>query len=167
MSMQSDHGSTTPDPGQQPRLVDLEPEITAVVRGVVPPEELRTFFDGAFGALGRVLHRQQVPPRSAAFGLHHGGPGEKLNLEVGFVTGRAVWPEDGVVTGELPGGRVARVTHHGGFDGLGETWERLAVWIEAQGLRGGEDRWEVYVTQPTPDMDPRDLRTELNWPIAG
>ncbi|MFG3343661.1 GyrI-like domain-containing protein [Streptomyces sp. NPDC048018] len=166
MSMQSDHDSTTPDPEQQPRLVELEPEITAVVRGVVALDELRTFFDGAFGALGRVLHRQQVPPKSAAFGLHHGAPGEKLNLEVGFVTGREVRAEDGVATGVLPGGRVARVTHRGGFDGLAESWERLGAWIRAQGLRGGEDRWEVYVTQPTPDMDPRELRTELNWPIA-
>ncbi|MFF0473947.1 GyrI-like domain-containing protein [Streptomyces sp. NPDC004284] len=166
MSTQNDHDSDTPDDERQPRLVELAPQTTAVVRGVVPLGELRTFFDEAFGALGRVLQRQQVPPRSAAFGLSHGAPGEALDLEVGFVTGREVNAEDGVVAGELPGGRVARVTHHGGFDGLGEAWERLGAWIGAQGLRGGEDRWEVYVTRPTPDMDPRDLRTELNWPIA-
>ncbi|MGW8765222.1 GyrI-like domain-containing protein [Streptomyces sp. NPDC055815] len=166
MSTQNDHDSSTPDPEQQPRLVEREPETTAVVRGVVPLGELRTFFDEAFGALGRVLQEQQVPPKSAAFGLSHGGPGETLDLEVGFVTGRRVRAEDGVVTGELPGGRVARVTHHGGFDGLGEAWERLGAWIRARGLRAGEDRWEVYVTRPTPDMDPKDLRTELNWPIA-
>lgn len=23
--------------------------------------------------------------------------------------------------------------------------------------------WEVYLTEPSPDMDPADLRTELNW----
>ncbi|WP_369148399.1 GyrI-like domain-containing protein [Streptomyces sp. R44] len=166
MSTRNDHDSSTPDPEQQPRLVELEPETTAVVRGIVSLGELRTFFDEAFGALGRVLQEQHVPPKSAAFGLSHGGPGETLDLEVGFVTGHEVRAEGGVVTGELPGGRVARVTHHGGFDGLGEAWERLGAWIRAQGLRAGEDRWEVYVTRPTPDMDPRDLRTELNWPIA-
>lgn len=26
---------------------------------------------------------------------------------------------------------------------------------------------EFYVTQPTPEMDPDDLRTELNWPLDG
>ncbi|MFH8624061.1 GyrI-like domain-containing protein [Streptomyces vietnamensis] len=166
MSMRSDHDSNTPDPEQQPRLVELEPETTAVVRGVVALSEVRTFFDEAFAALGRVLRRQQVPPKSAAFGMYHEGLGEKRDLEVGFVTGREVRAEDGVVTGELPGGRVARVTHHGGFDGLGESWERLGAWIRAQGLRSGQDRWEMYVTQPTADMDPRDLRTELNWTIA-
>ncbi|MFI2735416.1 GyrI-like domain-containing protein [Streptomyces sp. NPDC018711] len=166
MSMRNDHDSDTPDHEQRPRLVELEPETTAVVHGAVPLGELRTFFDEAFGALGRVLQRQQIPPKSAAFGLSHGGPGETLDLEVGFVTERKVSAEDGVVAGGLPGGRVARMTHCGGFDGLGEAWERLGDWIRAQGLRGGEDRWEVYVTRPTPGMDPRDLRTELNWPIA-
>ncbi|MEU8527104.1 GyrI-like domain-containing protein [Streptomyces sp. NPDC048629] len=166
MSTDSERDTSIPDPEQRPRLVELAPETTAVVRGVVSPGELRTFFDEAFGTLGRVLHGQQVPTKGAAFGLTHGGPGEKWDLEVGFVTGQEVRAEDGVVPGRLPGGRVARVTHHGGFDGLGEAWERLGAWIREQGLRGGADRWEVYVTRPTPDMDPRDLRTELNWPIA-
>jgi effector-binding domain-containing protein len=25
--------------------------------------------------------------------------------------------------------------------------------------------WEVYVTEPSPDMDPDELRTELNAPV--
>lgn len=51
-------------------------------------------------------------------------------------------------------------------DGLGSSRERLHSWIRAQGLAAEEDRWETYVTQPSPDMDPHDLRTELNWPVA-
>ena len=30
----------------------------------------------------------------------------------------------------------------------------------------GARRWEAYVTQRSPDMDPRDLRTELFWPVG-
>ena len=26
-------------------------------------------------------------------------------------------------------------------------------------------RWEVYLTEPSPKMDPNELRTELNWTI--
>jgi effector-binding domain-containing protein len=25
--------------------------------------------------------------------------------------------------------------------------------------------WEVYLTQPSPDVDPAELRTELNLPV--
>ena len=104
---------------------------------------------------------------SPAFGLYHGSPGETADLEVGFVMDRAVRPAARVVVGSLPGGRVARLTHCGSFDGLGSSWERLHSWIRARGLSAGEDRWETYITQPSPDMDPRDLRTELNWPVTG
>ncbi len=29
----------------------------------------------------------------------------------------------------------------------------------------GADLWEVYVTEPNPDMDPVELRTELFWTV--
>lgn len=146
--------------------MDLDPVTTAVVRGVVPMADLRDFFDASFGALARTIEAQRITTLSPAFGLYHGSPGETLDLEVGFVTDRAVRPEAGVVSGSLPGGRVARLTHCGSFDGLGSSWERLRSWVRERGLSAGEDRWETYVTQPSPDMDPRDLRTELNWPLT-
>ena len=62
-------------------------------------------------------------------------------------------------------GGSPRLVHEGSFDELGSSWGRLGQWIAAAGLTPGEDMWEVYVTEPSPDMDPADLRTELNWTI--
>ncbi|WP_209446657.1 GyrI-like domain-containing protein [Streptomyces palmae] len=148
-------------------VVTLEPVVTAVVRGVVPVAGLRDFFDASFGALARVIEAQRLTVLGPAFALYHGAPGESVDLEVGFATDSVVRPEDGVVAGSLPGGRVARLTHRGGFDGLGSSWERLHSWVRERGLSAGADRWEVYVTRPAPDMDPSELRTELNWPLVG
>jgi len=67
--------------------------------------------------------------------------------------------------GSLPAGRVARLVHVGGYDGLGESWGRLGAWIAEQNLAPGTVIWEVYVTEPNPDMDPADLRTELYWTL--
>ncbi|MEW2258710.1 GyrI-like domain-containing protein [Streptomyces sp. NPDC047869] len=160
-SRRSDGGASA-----SPELVNLAPATTAVVRGVVPVADLRHFFDASFGVLARAIETQRLTTLSPAFGLYHGSPGEFLNLEVGFVTDRTVRPEAGAVVGSLPGGRVARLTHFGSFDGLRSSWERLGSWIQERGLSAGEDRWETYVTQPSPDMDPRDLHTELNWPVT-
>ncbi|WP_406863908.1 GyrI-like domain-containing protein [Streptomyces sp. HUAS MG47] len=160
---ESDGGAGAPEP----ELVTLEPVTTAVVRGIVPMAGLRDFFDTSFTALAKTVGAQRIPLLSPAFGLYHGPVGETVDLEVGFVTDGAVRPEAEVVAGALPGGRVARLTHSGSFDGLGSSWERLRSWIVARGMTAGEDRWEVYVTEPSPDMDPRDLRTELNWPVTG
>ena len=57
------------------------------------------------------------------------------------------------------------MVHAGGYDQLGETWGRLGAWIAERGLTAGADLWEVYVTEPKPDMDPGELRTELFWTV--
>ena len=64
------------------------------------------------------------------------------------------------------GGRVARTVHAGGYDGLGEAWGSLIGWAAEQGLAPTGEMWEVYLTEPTPDGDPADNRTELNLQLT-
>ena len=153
-------------PEAEPAVVTLDPVPTAVIRREVPMDRLPEFFDGSFGALAAAVQEQGAGVAGPAFALYHRMPTDKADLEVGFPTLRAVEATGDVRAATLPGGRVARVVHAGSFDGLGPAWERLRGWIDTQGVRAGESFWEVYLTEPTPDMDPADLRTELNWPVA-
>jgi hypothetical protein len=150
-----------------PELVELAPAVTAVVHGVVPLAGLRDFFDSSFRVLPATIGAQGAGILSPAFARYRGAWGDPVDLEAGFVTDRAVRPVGDVTAGALPGGRTARLTHTGSYDGLGESWQRLESWLRAQGLAPAGERWEVYVTQPTPDMDPRALRSELYLPVAG
>jgi effector-binding domain-containing protein len=151
--------------GATPELVTVPATTTAVVRGTVAAEETADFFDRSFSVLGEAMAAQGVSPTGPAFGLYRGLPDQTVDLEVGFPTGRAVETDGSVEVGELPGGQVARMVHAGSFDGLAEAWQRLGGWIAEQGLTPGETYWEVYLTEPNPEMDPADLRTELNWPV--
>ncbi len=146
----------------EPELLDHDEQVTAVVKGVARMDELPDFFDRAFGALAQVLADQGVAPRSAAFALYHGAPTDEVDLEVGVVTGDPIEPDGDVVVGSLPGGRIARTVHAGSFDGLGDAWGTLTGQVAALGLTPGSAMWEVYLTEPSPDMDPTELRTELN-----
>ncbi|WP_210585059.1 GyrI-like domain-containing protein [Streptomyces sp. GESEQ-35] len=150
----------------EPELINLDPATTAAVRRVIAMAELRDFFDTSFRVLADTIATQRVAIVGPAFCVYHGTPGQTQDLEVGFVTDRPVHAVGDVVVGSLPGGNVARLTHFGSFDGLESSWQRLQSWLEGRGLSGSDVRWECYVTQPTPDMDPRDLRTELNWPVT-
>ena len=152
-------------PGAEPEIVTVGSTLSAAVRRVVPMDDLASFYDAAFRSLGETLGRQGVTPSGPAFGLYHGAPAETADVEAGFTTDRAIEPDGDVFAGSLPGGRVARLVHHGSYDGLGESWGRLHSWAVAQGLKPGSAMWEVYVTEPSPDMDPRDLRTELNLAV--
>ena len=158
----------TANAGAEPRpeLVIVEPRTTAVVRGTITAEEVTDFFDRSFSVLGEAIAAQGVTPTGPAFGLYRGIPDETVDLEVGFPTNRAIEPDGGAEPGELPGGQVARVVHAGSFDGLAGAWQGLGVWIAEQGLTPAEAYWEVYVTEPSSDMDPAELRTELNWPVS-
>ena len=154
-------------PGMEPTLVDVAATTTAVIGAVVTQQELVNFFDRSFSRVATVLSDQDIAIESPAFARYHRPPAESVDLEVGFVTARAVRPDGDVRAGSLPGGRVARLVHQGGYDQLGASWGCLLSWIDAQGVTPGRDLWEVYVTEPSPHIDPATLRTELNWSIEG
>ena len=149
-----------------PELVDQTATTTAVIHGVVPMTDIVGFFDRSFTELAAVLGEQGITPTGPAFARYAGPPGGIADLEVGFPVDQTVSPSGGVRSGSLPAGRVARLVHTGGYDQLGEAWGVLQAWIAGQGLTPGADLWEIYVTEPNPDMDPGDLRTELLWTVT-
>ena len=156
----------TPVPSEA-ELIDNVDTPTAVMRAVVPVTQLADFFDRSFATVATVASRQNVTITGPAFALYHGAPGDAADLEVGFPTAQRVEPADGVEPGSLPAGRAARQVHHGSYDKLASSWEQLARWMRDQGLVAAPSFWEIYVTEPTPEMDPADLRTELVWPVIG
>ncbi|MET8800407.1 GyrI-like domain-containing protein [Nocardia sp. NPDC004568] len=153
------------DRATEPELLDIAETRTAVVRGRVAPAQTISFFDTSFGILPSALAAQEAVVTGPALSRWGTMSDEATELEVGFPVDRLISPDGDVVPGALPAGRIARVVHNGSFDALGVTWDRLHGWIIEQGLVPGADRWEVYLTEPNPRMDPADLRTELNWSI--
>ena len=154
------------DQTPEPELLEIAETITAVVRGSVTPEQTVPFFDTSFGLLPSALAAQAAVITGPALSRWGTASAESTDLEVGFPVDRPIAPDGAVVPGRLPAGRIARVVHKGGFDTLGVTWDRLHTWITDRGLTPTADRWEVYLTEPNPQMDPADLRTELNWAVA-
>ncbi|WP_432548836.1 GyrI-like domain-containing protein [Kineococcus sp. SYSU DK004] len=150
-----------------PRLVVLDPAAVAVVRARVAPDALREFFDSSFAALAEQLRAQGVRPVAAAHALYRDLAADAWDLEVGFAVDRPVRAAGGVEPGALPGGRAATCVHTGGYDGLGASWERLRAWVDERGLPAGPVFWEVYLTEPGPDVDPAVLRTQLVQPVVG
>ena len=150
---------------ENPQIATLEPQHTAVVRGTVPMDQIRDFYDSSFPAVAQAVAHQDIGLRGA-IGHYLSTPAETVDLEVGFVTDGAVTADGDVIPAELPGGEVARATHVGPYDGLGSSWNDLYQWVLGEGRHVGESMWEVYVTEPTPDVDPATMRTELFWPLV-
>ena len=148
---------------------------TAVVRASdVPMATIGGLFDGVFGKAFPTAFAQGLAPAGPAFALYTrmtDGPDVVVDVEIGF-------PLDGPLIEQLddepievdglrleasvlPAADVAVTSHLGGFDGLGAAWGQLMGEIGAMGRAPGMPFWESYVTEPSPDMDPADLRTDL------
>jgi len=150
----------------EPVLVRATPQTTAVIRDQVPVTQLADFFDRSFQRIVEVVGEQGVGVAGPALARYHGPPTDVADLEVGFPTSAPIIDAGNVVAGSLPGGQVARLVHQGSYDQLDASWGRLQGWIHEQGITPDHALWEVYVTEPSPEMDPNDLRTELNWLVA-
>lgn len=146
----------------EPEVVDVDPTTTAIIRDVVATDELPAFFEHAFATLTEVIGAQGISITGPAFSCYHDHPSDTADVEFGLPTDRRIEASGGAGPGSLPGGRVARVVHVGAHDELEGAWDRLGAWMSEQGLGFGMPFWEVYLTEPSPDVDPADLRTELN-----
>lgn len=53
-----------------------------------------------------------------------------------------------VKSGLSPAGRAVRVVHHGAYDRMMPTYEKLAAYMTVHGLREGSVSWEQYISDP-------------------
>lgn len=141
---------------------------TAVVEARnLPMAEIPTLFDTTFSALLPALAEAGMEVAGPAFALYTKQPSDTLDLEVGVpITAgltRALPLGEGriAIPSQLPGGSVAALTYNGGYEGLSEAWAAFTHDAVSAGHHPGMPFFEVYVTEPRPDMDPADLRTDL------
>ncbi|MGN6796505.1 MAG: GyrI-like domain-containing protein [Streptosporangiaceae bacterium] len=100
----------------------------------------------------------------------------ELEVELGVPIAEAMEGDPHVVSGVLPAGRYATVTHFGHPDELMEATRLLLAWASEQGLKfdmsPGDDgeRWggrlEFYLTDPRVEPDMNEWETQLAFRLA-
>ncbi len=157
----------TSGPWTEPTVVDTDAIALAVVRHEgTRIEGLPAAFDSSYGPVMAALQAAGLHPVGAALAVYEGDPMAEFTVEIGFPVDRplpAAADVDGVsvVPSDIPAGRVAVLSHVGPYDELGAAWRRLMAWVASEGLTPGARYGEIYVTEPTPDGDPRALRSDL------
>lgn len=151
----------SPEPLTTPTALTLEAAPTAVVRHRgVTMATLRPLFDSGFTALASSGAAIGGP----AFAWYRGDTGGEFDLDIGFPLAEPLaQPVQGVETVEpsrLPSGSALVLSHLGAYGSLHESWGRLDEHARRHGLTP-TGMLEVYVTQPSPELDPTTLRTDL------
>ena len=145
------------------------PEVptAVVIQQDFPMYDMPSLMDGTFAHLAEALAARGIRPIGPAFSLHHRAPVATADLEVGFpvdtpLTVDLELPSGYEVTGSvIPGGRVGWISHIGGYGGLAEKWGAFTEDLGERKEQMTYPFWELYVTEPHPDMNPATLRTDL------
>ncbi len=164
------------NPADAPFTIDESRAVpTAVVRAFdVSQDDVAPLFDAAFGAMFPALAAVGQSPAGAPFALYprFNEDWTRFDIEIGvplhspLAETVAAPMADGrnldIEPSELPAGKVASKLHQGGYDDLGAAWKQFTDELVAAGHTLAMPCWEVYLTEPTPDSDPADMRTGLN-----
>jgi effector-binding domain-containing protein len=65
-----------------------------------------------------------------------------------------------IKSGLSPAGPAVRAVHHGGYDQMMPTYEKLAAYMSAHGLSHGKISWEHYISDPA-NTAPQDMITHI------
>lgn len=144
-------------------------EVPTLVRKVrdQPMDRLAEVFDTAYTAVMEHAEGMGVSLTGPAFALYTSMPTNVVSMEAGIPVDRPIdqpsTTEDGLAIepSVLPGGNIARMTYFGGYDGLPDAWRTFMQALTATGKQPDLPFWELYISEPGPDVDPATLRTDL------
>lgn len=155
------------EPLTEPTLLTLDARPTAVIRHEgITVAELPPLFDAGYSAVAASGAALAGPP----FALYHRAPMATFDLELGFPLSQplasAVEGDPSVLPATLPAGRALALSHFGSYDSLSEGWDLLVAEAQRRGV-ATTGFMEVYVTEPTPGIDPATLRSDLYLLLDG
>ncbi|AJE67372.1 GyrI-like domain-containing protein [Corynebacterium glutamicum] len=132
-----------------------------------PMNDMPAAFDQTYQVLFPTLGAKGIAPIGPGFALYTSEPTDTVSFEVGIPVSQPlegdVSAANGIVlkNSVIPAGKIARISHIGSFDGLSQAWGSFVEALESAGHEIDMPCWEVYVTEPSPDMDPATLQTDL------
>jgi effector-binding domain-containing protein len=156
-------------------VVTLQPQPAVAVRVVVPMDQLDVgeTFGAAMGRLFPYLDEQGLSPAAAPYARYAEFGPERADVEVGVPVrstpdGLApLQPDDELGATELPGGEAASYLHVGPYPELGNAYQAIETWLQANGRSPAGAPWETYEVAPDQvDHDPQRLETRVTWPLS-
>ena len=159
-----------------PEIVTRAEQPYAAIRGQVSMAEIGAFA-GRTGEVFAWLGARGLPPAGAPFLKYNViDMARKLELETGVPVAAPVDGGGEVISGVLPAGRYATVTHVGHPSELMGVTGALLDWAAGQGLTwdvspdADGERWgsrlEFYLTDPGEEPDMSKWATELAFRLA-
>jgi len=145
---------------------DIAAQHVAIVRAETTPDKIGATYGELIAEVSSSLAKRSIPTAGPSFGRYFDYSKDHVDMAVGFPVAGSVDGDGRVVAGELPGGRVAVVTHVGPYTQLGGAYRAVEAWMAEHKVASAGPPWEVYETGPAQTSDSSIWRTDILQPIT-
>lgn len=137
---------------------------TAVANTTLTVDEIGPWLAKTYSAVARSLAAQGTSPSGPPFARYHKLDDGRFDVEAGFPVATPAKADGDVRPSSLPDGLAATTVHVGSYDEMEPGYKALADWVEGHGQELAGDPWEVYLSDPSAQLDPETWRTEIVQP---
>ena len=146
-------------------LKTITPRNVVTIRETIPMDAIAQTLGRIYGKVAAYLERIGVQPDGPPFSRYFSMTDDGVDLDAGFPVAAPISGEGQIAASELPGGEAAVTWHIGPYDTLPQTYNAIMDWMRENDREAGGACWEIYWTDPTPDSNPAEWRTEIIWPV--
>jgi len=151
---------------------DVKNEASISVKEVIPFVYVCISHKGPYSEIEAVIGQlmmssrsQNINPGGPLFGIYHNSPDqvkpEELEWEIGFPVTPQVTPQPPLEKKQWNFTQVVSAIHTGPYEKTGETIAKIYEWMKANGYTQTGPLLERYLTMPTPETKPEDLKSEI------
>lgn len=124
-----------------------------------------TEIENAIGKLMQVSQSRNIFPTGALIGIYFNSPEEvkpeELEWEIGFPISDQVNISEPLKKKVWKITSVVAAIHKGAYEETGTTIAKMLEWMQEKGFVQAGPVLEKYLTMPTPETKPEDLRSEI------
>ena len=147
-------------------IVETQARPAAVIKLKIPKAEIAKVMGPAMQELMALIPSGAITPTGPIFSHHFKTEPASWEFEVGIPVTGTVKGAGRVVAGSLPAKRVIRTIYRGGYEQLGAAWGEFTELVKARSQPTTGEFWEIYLTGPETDPDPKRWTTELAMVLA-
>jgi effector-binding domain-containing protein len=164
ISISASAGLNPQEETQKKEFVSVK-EVSPFSYCCIPHKGPFTEIKGIIGQLMKAIQEQKIAPAGPMIGVYHNSPEmvkpEELMWEMGFPVSAQTEVKPPLEKKEWKFTLVCSAVHKGPYEETGKTISKMFEWMQANKLKPEGPVLERYLTMPTPDTKPEDLKTEV------
>ncbi len=147
-------------------VTEIEASKALIIRAITPSGEISAKLGELYQALMDCINEYEIQTVGPPFAKYYSwDPEGDTDLEAGVPVEEGAECEGDIQFVELPACKVVTSLHVGPYESLGPVYEAIQEYIDKKGLKINGAVWEVYLTDPSTEPDPKNYKTQVYFPV--